>query len=930
MAVRIHGRHTQVEVLRQQFDALRAGRGGVVFITGSAGSGKTTMLAEAVRLARVQGMRVFRGAGDRAAQTLPLGPVLDALVVTDDPPVDPARLSDLSHSPDQRFWLLRELQEGLERAALRAPVVIAIDDLQWADAATVAALGMLPPRLVSHRILWLLAVRRGELTAQAQDAIRRLEGAGALEIPLDRLDDAAVAEIAADQLGGRPDYGLLEALGRAEGQPFLLMELLRGLREEQLVEITDGAARLVGTRLPRRFVDSVGEQLRALGAEERDAVEMASVLGRRFSVDELAALVGRPAPELLRALRQVIDSGLIVADGERLGFRHDLVREAVDASLPGAVRRSLRRRAVDVMLAHGAPAADVAMLVMDIAQPGDPVATELLARAAGDIGRMSPAVAAPLARRALELTPAGDPARGARVVTVIDLLVQAGQAAEAANLISAAAADLSDHVAEAEARLSIGMLMTQYAPAAVAEQCRRGLELSGVPAALRVQLLSLLACGLEIVGDIGAAAEPLRTAVGEADASGDPANAVVTLVPRALLALSQGDWRKAVDLAGDAVARQHRAGGHALRLWLSDAWRALILVSLMRIDEAHAVIEAGTRASEGIAANIRIWSMLRCRVRLAAGHLADAGAEAEAILDMSDELGDGNFGYLNHIASYVLGDIAVHTGSAADLRSARQQAARLRQTPGCQSTQRLGAWLDLRLAAMNGPVGIVDQHTLELLAPGYLHASTPIAACDAVELVRLLQQAGQRADAASVLDRLEHADKASPGFPFLRAAAVHARAVLDGDRDAAGLAVELYQTDPRPLVRASALEDAGNMVSARAPKQAVTRLDEALRLYVAAGAERDAARLRRMLRGLGVTRAGARQLSSPRWPELTESEVAVTRLVTQGATDREVADQLFISAHTVNSHLRHIFAKLGIRSRVELTRLAGERGAPAS
>lgn len=363
------------------------------------------------------------------------------------------------------------------------------------------------------------------------------------------------------------------------------------------------------------------------------------------------------------------------------------------------------------------------------------------------------------------------------------------------------------------------MLMTQYAPSAVAEQCQRGLQLPCLPAALRVHLLSLLACGLEIVGEVGTAEEPVADAVAEARASGDPANGVVALVPRALLGFAHGDWRQALDLAGEAVARQHLAGGHALRLWLSDAWKALILVSLMRIDEAHAVIEAGTRTSEGISANIRVWSMLRCRARLGAGQLADARAEAEAILDMSDELGDGNFGYLNHIASYVLGDVALHTGSPRELRAARREAARLRNTPDCRSSQRLGAWLTVRLAAAEGSSalpGVLDADMLELLAPGYLHASSPILYCDAVELIRLLLMAGQRSDATSVTTRIERADAVTPDFPFLSAAAMHARALLEDDPDLAVQAVELYHADPRPLVRASALEDAGRLLPAGA------------------------------------------------------------------------------------------------------------------
>ena len=96
--------------------------------------------------------------------------------------------------------------------------------------------------------------------------------------------------------------------------------------------------------------------------------------------------------------------------------------------------------------------------------------------------------------------------------------------------------------------------------------------------------------------------------------------------------------------------------------------------------------------------------------------------------------------------------------------------------------------------------------------------------------------------------------------------------------------------------------------------------------YTAAGAGRDAARVRSLLRIRGVRPSNGGPRSAPAWPELTESEFAVVSLVAQGATNREVADRLYLSAYTVNSHLRHVFAKLGIRSRVELARMAAERG----
>ncbi len=105
--------------------------------------------------------------------------------------------------------------------------------------------------------------------------------------------------------------------------------------------------------------------------------------------------------------------------------------------------------------------------------------------------------------------------------------------------------------------------------------------------------------------------------------------------------------------------------------------------------------------------------------------------------------------------------------------------------------------------------------------------------------------------------------------------------------------------------------------------------ETALASYAAAGAERDAARVRSLLRTRGVRPPVSGPRSAPDWPELTESEFAVVSLVAQGATNREVAERLYLSPYTVNSHLRHVFTKLGIRSRVELARRAAARGMSA-
>ena len=568
---------------------------------------------------------------------------------------------------------------------------------------------------------------------------------------------------------------------------------------------------------------------------------------------------------------------------------------------------------------------------MEAARPGDRGAIRLLRQAAADTGRVSPTVASVLSGRALALTTAGDPGRGPLVAETIGYLVNAGQAAEALRLITTGAGDLTDPAAEAEARLALASLSLQYAPADVAEQCRLALERPGVPVALRVQLLSVLSCGLDLGGQVAAAEAPAIEATALARASGDDANELPTLLPRAVHSLARGDWQAALDLISAAAAGQHAMPRTAVSLWMPDAWKALILIAVGRLDEAFALIDAGARTAQrdGLSAGVRIWSMVRCRALLSAGRLADAAAEAEATIEMGDDIGDGSYGYVNHMGLYVLGQVALHTGDSAGLAQARRSGTRLRAADRCSSTQRLGSWLLAMVADAEGdPDRAVQAGVQELdpLALGPLPGTSPRTYADTADLTRILVRAGQRGDAARAVGRLEDFAARHPGFPFLNSAAAHARAVLDGDPDTALRAVELSDADPRPLVHAAVLADAGELLPQARTAEAVPLLEAALAAYTAAGAERDAARVRSLLRARGLRPSSGGPRSSREWPDLTESEFAVASLVARGATNREVADRLFLSPYTVNSHLRHVFAKLGIRSRVELARLSAERG----
>jgi len=158
----------------------------------------------------------------------------------------------------------------------------------------------------------------------------------------------------------------------------------------------------------------------------------------------------------------------------------------------------------------------------------------------------------------------------------------------------------------------------------------------------------------------------------------------------------------------------------------------------------------------GILAHIRVWSMLRCRAMFSAGQLADARTDAGATIEMADEIGDGSYGYINHVCLYILGRVALHTGDPAGLAQARRSATRLCQAQEPPSSQWLGAWLMALVADGNAALAVqTGVQLLDPLASGPLPASSPRMYADSAALTRILLEAGRRADAESVVVRLD-------------------------------------------------------------------------------------------------------------------------------------------------------------------------------
>jgi predicted ATPase len=382
----LRGREGEFALIRELLAAARSGEGSVLVVRGKAGFGKTRLLQSALELAATLGLRTGAGDADDGGQAVPMMALMSALFAGPRPLLDRAALRELPSAPEQRFWLLQELAGLLEAAALAGPLLICLDDLQWADPGTLAAVRSMPAQLADLPVVWMVALRADGIPGEALATVESLCRSGAHQLDLGPLGPEAVEQVLGDLLRAEADAELLGLAARADGNPFLLVELLRGLLDEGRLRFAAGRVQLAGGRLPLRLRESMRVRLGYRSAVAQQLAAVAAVLGRGFTHDQAAAMLELPAGALLGPVSELIGAGVVVEDGERLSFGHDLVREAVLETLPASSRRALQRRAVDVLLAGGAPPVEVARQLADSAEPGDRAAVSLLSR-----GRLSAA-----------------------------------------------------------------------------------------------------------------------------------------------------------------------------------------------------------------------------------------------------------------------------------------------------------------------------------------------------------------------------------------------------------------------------------------------------------------------------------------------------------------------------------------------------------
>jgi DNA-binding CsgD family transcriptional regulator/tetratricopeptide (TPR) repeat protein len=942
------GRIREREALDHVLGRLTEGDWGlVVAIEGEPGIGKSRLLAELGE--RAEGRLVLGAAASEFEDDLPYAVWTEALEAylrslgerrvgrlgLDDPAALATVLPGLGSAggTGDRHRVHRALRDLLERLAAPRALVLWLDDLHWADPGSVDALAALIRRPPDGAALLALAAREGQVpqpVATALAAAAREDRA--TRLALTPLSEAEAAELVGGQAaavyresGGNPFY--LEQLARSRGNAAAPPAPVEAAVERATPATVEAA-------VPEAVALAIAAELADLAPEPRRVLDAAAVVGDPFDPALAAEVAELAEAAALAGLDDLLVRTLVrpASGARRFTFRHPVVRHAVYASAPGGWRLAAHARAAAALERRGAGVVARAHHVEHAAEPGDAAAAALLAEAARELQGPAPASAARFHAAALRLVPdraiqvalaeaqsaAGD--AGAARATLLDALATESDPAERQAL--------TVRVANAEFWLgrSEGALERLH----VALR-----DLPAEPSQDRIRLHLSLGLTVMLACDYDEARAQSRDALADALALGDPVveSAALGLDAFAQAAGAPGPAAAAaLELAIEAFGRlsevdlMRRLPG----LWMLAAGET----ALGRFETALALFRrahdmASTTGRELVLV-IASHGVVRPLIEL--GRLAEAVAAGEEALDRARLAGNAQqlIGAQSALSTALLaaGDV---TGALRESEEALEIDAPHGYHRAAQPGWSLGAAL---AAAGNAERGAATM--LEAM-PHVIPADRPAAAAVLVEAQLV---AGDLAGANEALaEGRSAALEARTRWAATTIARAEAAVLLAEGRpdEAVGATRRPGETDwpdeaRAPLADALLRLTEGRALAAAGDRAAaIVALIEAEAALDSFGAVRRRDEAVRELRRLGhrVVRAARDGTDGP-LGALTAREREIALLVAGGRTNREVAEQLVLSAKTIEAHLRNIYAKLGVRSRVELAREAERAEGPIS
>lgn len=923
------GRDAELTRLIGWLNDLAAGTGHAILLEGEPGIGKSSLAHATVTAAEERSFSVYWAECDELGQALPLQPLLDALLAMEssEPRLETIQRllrGELTGVADPAMAAAEQMLALMTKLTSAGPTVLVVDDLQWADPSTISVWEWLA-RSVNRTPMLLLGIVRPVPHRDELVAIRRLVGADRT-IRLEGLTDEAVSELVAAISSGKPGEHLLRVAAEAGGNPLYLTELMDALvRSERLTISATGAVDVTTGPVPHSLVAAITDRLDFLPKDVRTMLQAAALLGIEFLVSDLAVVQGCRVTDLVANIDVARTAGVLKDVGDKLSFRHPLIRSALYDDIAASLRPAWHRDAARALAEAGVPTPRVArQLLHAISVPSaDPLDEPLLnwtVDAAPSLIAQAPKDAIALLRKAASRSPASTPRGATLAARLAEALYRAGEGEEAIHVATRAmtVVENPDILVDLHWTVSQARAMLGQSDAAL-EELEQAHQLAAISAQQRARLLVLTARAHRDLGEVSVAGSVATRALATAEEAGDIWAMGWSLHVLIVVSIMRGDVTLALplfDRALDVVGDDPSLSDLSLLLQIN---KAVALGALDRYDEALTTATQVRQLADRSGSLVRLSQAQSALGQLLfhVGRWDDAQTEVDTLPD--DFKDPGSTCCDRGIAAV----IAFHRGDAA--------TARQHLTLAAPSADQIGNRVvsSLTLArSLDHEVADKPDEALAVLADRVAGDAEELDEVEDLlpEAARLAASTETSGAAADVAEQAAILARRSQ-VPHRLGTAAYCRGLLERDPFLLQHAADRYRDAGRPLLRAKALEAAAIGFARRgdrdAARGAFTRADE---LYDRLGANWDLAHLRAQLRQHGIRRgprAKHRQAQAG-WNALTPTETKIAGMVAEGMSNRQIAEQLVLSPRTVGTHVSHILAKLGVRSRIDIAREAAE------